>query len=134
MQTAESRSPETQAAPSLAVLRCGACGKPTYPASAYGCQYCGAEPERGTVEQMPARGTLRNYVTVHAPLVRDMPPPFVVGEVDFAEGIREEVLLDVASETELAPGMTVQGVIRADAPCGDRYPLHFVPASKEVQR
>jgi uncharacterized OB-fold protein len=83
---------------------------------------------------MPARGTLRNYVTVHAPLVRDMPPPFVVGEVDFAEGIREEVLLDVVSEAELAPGMTVQGVIRADAPCGDRYPLRFVPASQEVQR
>ena len=34
--------------------------------------YFGAEPERGTVEQMPARGTLRNYVTVHAPLVRPL--------------------------------------------------------------
>ncbi|AOY94476.1 hypothetical protein BKK79_21245 [Cupriavidus sp. USMAA2-4] len=134
MQTAESRSPETQGAPSLAVLRCGACGKPTYPATAYGCQYCGADPERGTVEQMSTWGRLRNYVTVHAPLVRDMPPPFVVGEVEFAEGIREEVLLDVASEAELAPGMMVQGVLRTDAAGGDRYPLRFAPAGEEVQR
>ncbi|SOY94622.1 conserved hypothetical protein [Cupriavidus taiwanensis] len=134
MQSEPSRPPETQGAPCLAVLRCGACGNPTYPASAYGCQFCGAEPERGTVEDLPARGTLRNYVTVHAPLVPGMPPPFVVGEVDFAPGIREEVLLDVASESELVPGMTVQGVIRRDAPCGDRYPLRFAPATGEVQR
>ena len=134
MQTAESRSPETQGAPFLAVLRCGSCGKLTYPASAYGCQYCGAEPERGMVEQVPSLGTLRNYVTVHAPLVRDMPPPFVVGEVEFAEGMREEVLLDVTSESELAPGMTVMGVIRTDAACSDRYPLCFAPASQEVQQ
>jgi uncharacterized OB-fold protein len=86
------------------------------------------------VEQVPSLGTLRNYVTVHAPLVRDMPPPFVVGEVEFAEGMREEVLLDVTSESELAPGMTVMGVIRTDAACSDRYPLCFAPASQEVQQ
>ncbi|MCY1214649.1 hypothetical protein D9M68_602380 [compost metagenome] len=129
---AELPLPDVHDLPFLAVLRCGRCQGMTFPALAYGCRHCGAEPKDGATEQIPARGTLRNYVTVHADLVRDVAVPFVVGEVDFGQGIREEVLLEVSGEAELVPGMTVRGILRTSAPGTERFPLRFVPVPEEV--
>ncbi|MBZ5794658.1 hypothetical protein K8353_31525 [Burkholderia contaminans] len=118
-------------APSLAVLRCGSCHRATYPSSVYGCSYCGAEPERGSMEYIPACGTLRNFVTIYAPLVNAMPAPFVVGQVDFENGISEEVLIDVENEDELTFGMQLHGVLRNDEQ-NEHYPLRFVPVAQEA--
>lgn len=129
---AELPLPDAHDLPRLAVLRCGHCRGMTLPASAYGCRHCGAEPKDGATEEIAARGTLRNYVTVYADLVRDVAAPFVVGEVEFGQDLCEEVLLQVADEAELVPGMIVRGVLRADAPGTGRFPLRFVPVREEV--
>ncbi|MNT99637.1 hypothetical protein D3C72_2425380 [compost metagenome] len=55
-----------------------------------------------------------------------------MGEVDFGQGIREEVLLEVSGEAELVPGMTVRGILRTSAPGTERFPLRFVPVPEEV--
>ena len=125
MQVSDDHDPGADGVPTLDVLRCGLCHRLTYPSTAYGCRHCGAAPDSGITEAIPARGVLRNFVTVHADLVRDPKAPFVIGEVEFADGVIEEVLLEVDSETDLATGVTVSGVSRPNAPAGDRYPLRF---------
>lgn len=113
---------------SLRFLRCGRCAELTFPANSYGCAKCGAPADSGELVARPARGVLLEYVTVHAPLVKGMEPPFVVGDVALAPGVVEEVVLAVDDEAALAPGIEVVGLAWPDAD-GQRYECRFAPAT-----
>lgn len=71
--------------------RCGSCEALTFPANAYGCRVCGA-PDLQPVDR-EATGTLIAAVTLHADLIPGLPAPQVVGDVELAPGIVEEVLI-----------------------------------------
>jgi uncharacterized OB-fold protein len=93
--------------PRLLFGRCGACELLTFPANAYGCSRCGAAVS--TPVEREAAGVLLAAVTLHADLVAGLPAPQVVGEVEIAPGIVEEVLIE-GGDGLLSPGMTMIGV------------------------
>lgn len=92
----------------LAVARCDACGGFSYPTDVPGCRVCGAEPSHLHAEACRTPLVLKNFVTIHAPLVQGLPLPSVIGEVELAPGLVEEARIDVESESALHPGMLVE--------------------------
>jgi uncharacterized OB-fold protein len=105
-----SHRPEAGALPTIGLLRCGACERLTYPASAYGCSYCGTPRESGTTFNAPARGVLRTWVTVYADFTPAVRAPYVVGDIELAPGIIEQVLVGVADESTLREGQILVGM------------------------
>jgi uncharacterized OB-fold protein len=94
--------------PRLLFGRCLACEALTFPANAYGCARCGSASLE--IVERPAAGTLVACVTLHADLIAGLPAPQVVGDVEIAPGIVEEVLIQGEQDT-LVPGMTLAGVV-----------------------
>lgn len=93
----------------LLAARCSACGVLTFPAASYGCRGCGAAPDGLTRETLSGRGILREFITVHLELVPGLKAPAVIGDVEIADGLVEEVMMGCA-EGDLALGMVVQAV------------------------
>lgn len=93
--------------PVLLFGRCRSCRALTFPANAYGCSACGADG-LDTVER-PAEGTLKAVVTLKAAVLPGLAVPQVIGDVEIAPGITEEVLIE-GDEAGLAPGMVLTGV------------------------
>jgi uncharacterized OB-fold protein len=87
--------------------QCRACQALTFPANAYGCSACGADA-LSTIER-PAEGTLKAVVTLKAQVLPGLDVPQVIGDVEIAPGIVEEVLIE-GTEDGLAPGMKLAGV------------------------
>lgn len=94
----------------LLFLECGVCRSLTFPSNAYGCRACGAPGEGGKTVRRPGICTLHNVLTVHQNLEPTLKAPYVVGEIELADGIVEEGVLAVDDETAVAPGMTVHAV------------------------
>lgn len=74
--------------------QCRSCDSLTFPANAYGCHFCGA-PDLQPVDR-DASGTLIAAVTLHADLIPGLSAPQVVGDLELAPGIVEEVLIEGA--------------------------------------
>lgn len=123
------------ASPTIDLLRCGACEQLTYPASAYGCNFCGTPREAGSTFPVAARGVLRNWVTVYADFNPGLRAPYIVGEIDIAPGVVEQVLIDVANESELCEGQILVGVEQSAEKDANGQPakqyLRFVPEENE---
>lgn len=73
----------------------------------------------------PATPVLRNFITIHGDVAPGLTPPVVVGEVELAPGVIEEVLIAVADESQLTLGMPMEA-IGAD-PGDDQRGLRFRP-------
>ncbi|MFI1681513.1 bifunctional MaoC family dehydratase N-terminal/OB-fold nucleic acid binding domain-containing protein [Streptomyces sp. NPDC020607] len=69
----------------LLIQRCGGCGTLRFPWLP-GCNACGA-PEWDTVEAS-GEGTVYSYVVMHHPPFPAFDPPYAVGLVELAEGVR----------------------------------------------
>lgn len=91
----------------LQVAQCERCKGYSYPPNVPGCRHCGAAPDHLTAVECAHSLTLRNFVTVHAELVVGLTPPYVIGEVEIAPGLVEEVRLDRTDESGLELGMPV---------------------------
>lgn len=91
----------------LRASRCGQCGRLSFPKIKYGCHVCGAEPSFSTEEALEGRARLLSFATLHAPLAPGLQVPLVVGEVEIADGIIEEVVIG-CEEQHLKAGMLVQ--------------------------
>ena len=100
--------------PELLLAHCTDCGAWTWPANAWGCRRCGAEPGHLAPRPPPATPRLCNAVTVHAELAPGLPVPCVIGEVELAPGVVEEALIATADESTLVPGMALRPQARAD--------------------
>jgi uncharacterized OB-fold protein len=98
----------------LKAMRCSACGTRAFPARMI-CSCCGAETGLETVSLSP-RGTLYTYSEVHvAP--KDFPTPYVIGFVDFEEGVRVFGQVE-GSASSLKPDQQVEtttGIVRIRA-------------------
>ena len=89
-----------RASGALVGSRCLDCGARSWPGRAV-CSSCGSD--RLALEELPGSGELRAYTRVWVPR-KDLPAPYVLGEVD------------------LGPGTTVFGHVR-DLPEGAALPL-----------
>jgi len=69
----------------LLIQRCTGCGTPRFPWLP-GCSGCGS-PEWDTVEAS-GEGTVYSYVVVHHPPFPAFEPPYAVGLIELAEGVR----------------------------------------------
>jgi uncharacterized OB-fold protein len=107
------------------LAHCKLCGTYTFPPNAYGCRECGADGEHLARVPSPATPVLRNFITLHGDVAPGLTPPVVVGEVELAPGVVEEVLIAVADESLLALGMPMEA-IGAD-PHDDQRGLRFRP-------
>ena len=108
--------------------RCDACGGFSFPLTEYGCPLCGAEEV--WEEPFPGVGELISFVTLHQMLVPGLAPPVVVGEVEIAHGIIEEVVMDVPADA-LRPGMQVGPVARqVETPEGPRLSIRYAPVAR----
>ncbi|MEV4944551.1 OB-fold domain-containing protein [Streptomyces sp. NPDC053755] len=76
---------EGVAAHRLLVQRCGACATPRFPWLP-GCNACGSQ-EWDTFEASGA-GTVYSYVVMHHPPFPAFDPPYAVGLIELAEGVR----------------------------------------------
>ncbi|CAM5595175.1 DNA-binding protein OS=Streptomyces alboniger OX=132473 GN=CP975_17160 PE=4 SV=1 [Streptomyces alboniger] len=76
---------EGVAAHRLLIQRCGGCGVPRFPWLP-GCNACGSA-EWDTVEAS-GEGTVHSYVVMHHPPFPAFDPPYAVGLVELAEGVR----------------------------------------------
>ncbi|MGA5041657.1 bifunctional MaoC family dehydratase N-terminal/OB-fold nucleic acid binding domain-containing protein [Streptomyces capoamus] len=69
----------------LLIQRCTACGTPRHPWLP-GCNACGS-PDWDTVEAS-GEGTVHSYVVLHHPPFPAFDPPYAVGLIELAEGVR----------------------------------------------
>ncbi|MDQ0843816.1 putative OB-fold protein/acyl dehydratase [Streptomyces sp. V1I6] len=69
----------------LLIQRCGGCGKPRFPWLP-GCGACGS-PHWDTLEASGS-GSVFSYVVMHHPPFPAFDPPFAVGLIELAEGVR----------------------------------------------
>jgi uncharacterized OB-fold protein len=111
----------------LLFLECGACSSLTFPSNAYGCRVCGASGEEGKIVRRPGVCTLHNVLTVHQNLETTLKAPYVVGEVELAQGIVEEAVLAVEDESVVAPGMTVHAVATPHHADASLFVCRFAP-------
>lgn len=79
-------SPDSAGTPSLTGGRCGACGYIFFPPQRYGCESCGAPPERLETAELRGCGRLHSYATVHLHQGKDIEAPFTVGLIVLDEG------------------------------------------------
>lgn len=82
----------------LRFQKCSCCGKVRWPAS-YVCPQCSSEAFERVV--LPNEGTLYSFVVMHKPFHPSLQDkvPYIVAEVDLAEGVRISAnMFDVAPE------------------------------------
>ena len=89
----------------LLIQRCGDCGTPRFPWLP-GCNACGS-PEWDTFEASGA-GTVYSYVVLHHPPFPAFDPPYAVGLIELAEGVRI-----VSRETDGGQALVVTSLERA---------------------
>jgi uncharacterized OB-fold protein len=71
----------------VAIAECSACGRRSFPAQAFGCEACGAGPERLRSLDVPADGRIVASAVVHRHRGPDWPGvPFALGEVALDAG------------------------------------------------
>jgi uncharacterized OB-fold protein len=93
----------------LIMGKCGACKRPHFPKTGYGCPRCGAPSEQVEEQLNSGRATLLNFITLHAKIVPGLDVPCMVGEAEIASGMIEEVML-LGTDTEYHDGMALQAV------------------------
>ncbi|MGG7572476.1 bifunctional MaoC family dehydratase N-terminal/OB-fold nucleic acid binding domain-containing protein [Streptomyces sirii] len=89
----------------LLIQRCGGCGELRFPWLP-GCGGCGS-PEWDTVEASGA-GTVYSYVVMHHPPFPAFDPPYAVGLIELAEGVRMVSNVIGVPHDKVRIGMPVQ--------------------------
>ena len=89
---------------------CPACQGLAFPPTLPACAACGHSLEG--VPSVPAEGPyfLREFVTIHVPLVDGVKPPMTVGDIEIAPGVIRQAVVAVASEAELFHGQAMRPV------------------------
>ncbi|GAA2709184.1 MULTISPECIES: OB-fold domain-containing protein [Streptomyces] len=112
----------------LLLQRCTACGRLRFPWGP-GCPDCGSD--RWGTEEASGAGTVHSYVVVHHPPHPAFAPPYAVGLVELAEGVRMISNITGAGPADLRIGMPVElEFARAYGP-GDAQQLPFFRARRQ---
>jgi uncharacterized protein len=110
---AELYSPDSAGVPSLNGGKCRACGYVFFPPQHYGCESCGASPEKLDGVQLSGRGTLHSYATVHLHQGKDIEAPFTVGLIVLDDGLAIRSMLTNRTDEGLAIGDRIASVLVA---------------------
>jgi len=106
-------SPDSAGIPSLTGGKCLACGYVFFPPQRYGCESCGAPPERLEAAELRGCGRLHSYATVHLYQGKDIKAPFTVGLIVLDEGPAIRSLLTSHTDDGLTIGDRMNSVLVA---------------------
>jgi uncharacterized OB-fold protein len=104
-------SAEASDHPSLNGSKCRACGYVFFPPQRYGCESCGAPPERLDAAQLSGQGRLHSYATVHLHQGKDIETPFTVGLIILDDGPAIRSILTDRTDAGLAVGDRMASVL-----------------------
>jgi uncharacterized protein len=110
---AELYAPDSADTPSLNGGKCRACGYVFFPPQRYGCESCGAPPEKLEAAELRGRGRLHSYATVHLHQGKDIEAPFTVGLIVLDDGPAIRSLLTNRTDAGLAIGDRMASVLVA---------------------
>ena len=106
-------SPDSAENPSLNGGICRACGYVFFPPQRYGCESCGAPPEKLEPVQLRGRGRLHSYATVHLHMGTDIKAPFTIGLIVLDDGPAISSTLTNPTDEGLAIGDRMKSVLVA---------------------
>jgi len=106
-------SPDSTGNPSLNGGKCRACGYVFFPPQHYGCESCGAPPEKLDVVQLAGCGRLHSYATVHLHMGKDIEAPFTIGLIVLDDGPAISSTLTNRTDEGLAIGDRMKSVLVA---------------------
>ena len=98
--------------PSLDGRHCLECGYVFFPPHAFGCEVCGALPERTEPMKLAGKGVLLSFAVVHRHAGGSIEGPFTVGEIALDAGPVVRAVLE-GREEELAIGQRMRAVLWA---------------------
>jgi uncharacterized OB-fold protein len=110
---AELYSPGAADHPVLNGGQCRACGYVFFPPQRYGCESCGAPPERLEAVELRGRGRLHSYATVHLYQGKDIVAPFTVGLIVLDDGPAIRSMLTERTDAGFAIGDRMASVLVA---------------------
>ncbi|MFZ0681077.1 Zn-ribbon domain-containing OB-fold protein [Candidatus Binatus sp.] len=110
---AELYSPDAIGNPVLNGGKCRACGYVFFPPQRYGCESCGAPPEKLEAAELRGRGRLHSYATVHLYQGKDIEAPFTVGLIVLDDGPAIRSMLTERTAAGLAIGDRMASVLVA---------------------
>jgi uncharacterized protein len=128
---AELYSPDAAGNPCLNGGKCGACGYVFFPPQRYGCEACGAPPEKLEAVELRGRGRLHSYATVHLHQGKDIEAPFTVGLIVLDDGPAIRAMLTERTDAGLAVADRMASVLVAagsDADGNEMVELRFARA------
>jgi hypothetical protein len=106
-------SPDSAGNPPLNGGKCRACGYVFFPPQSYGCESCGAPPEKLQPVQLAGRGTLHSYATVHLHMGKDIEAPFTIGLIVLDDGPAISSILTNRTDEGLAIGDRMKSALVA---------------------
>ena len=99
-----STRPTPPTIPRLTGGKCRACGYVFFPPQRYGCESCGAPPEKLEAAELRGCGRLHSYATVHLYQGKDIEAPFTVGLIVLDDGPAIRSILTDRTDEGLAIG------------------------------
>lgn len=106
-------SPEGDGDPALVGGKCRVCGHVFFPPQSYGCESCGAPPDRLETVQLRGRGRLHSYATVHLYQGSDIEAPFTIGQIVLDDGPAIRATLTNRTDEGIAIGDRMKSVLVA---------------------
>jgi uncharacterized protein len=104
-------SANAETTPALNGGRCQACGYVFFPPQHYGCEVCGAPPEKLEPVSIRGSGTLHSFATVHLHQSKSIQTPFTVGVIVLDDGPTTRSLLTARTDEGLKIGDRVESVL-----------------------
>jgi len=101
--------------PTLNGGHCRACGYVFFPPQNYGCESCGAPPEKLEPKSLKGEGVLSSFATVNLHLGKGIEPPFTVGVIVLDDGPAIRAVLTHKTDQGLKIGDRMRAVVVAGA-------------------
>ena len=114
--------------PALKGGRCLSCGYVFFPPHRYGCEKCGAPPDRIEPAALAGKGALRSFATVHFHQGHGIEAPFTVASIVLDDGPAIRALMTCRTDEGLKPGDRVRSILVAqsrDADGNETVELRF---------
>jgi len=92
---------------------CRACGYVFFPPQSYGCEFCGAPPEKLEPKSLKGRGVLSSFATVNLHQDRGIETPFTVGVIVLDDGPAIRAVLTHKTDEGLKIGDRMHAVVVA---------------------
>lgn len=92
---------------------CRACGYVFFPPQSYGCEVCGAGPEKLEPKSLRGEGVLSSFATVNLHQDKGIETPFTVGVIVLDDGPAIRAVLTHKTDAGLKIGDRMRAVIVA---------------------